>query len=159
MNTLVLVIATALVLVVVTLLIGFLKAYRSQQEKTEQILIQKNEAETRTLLAQQSAERWQQKAEEESSKSQQLTQQLQEELTQIAALKTEKNFLPSAKPDGNRYFPLTRLSCTAAPLKEHHNIGGNYSNNIVSIGYFILKRRFFTPEPSGHLMKQCSAKS
>jgi hypothetical protein len=41
MNTLVLVIATALVLVVVTLLIGFLKAYRSQQEKTEQILIQK----------------------------------------------------------------------------------------------------------------------
>lgn len=93
MNTLVLVIATALVLVVVTLLIGFLKAYRSQQEKTEQILIQKNEAETRTLLAQQSAERWQQKAEEESSKSQQLTQQLQEELTQIAALKTEKNFL------------------------------------------------------------------
>ena len=93
MNTLVLVIATALVLVVVTLLIGFLRAYRSQQEKTEQILIQKNEAETRTLLAQQSAERWQQKAEEESCKSQQLTQQLQEDLTQIAALKTEKNFL------------------------------------------------------------------
>lgn len=93
MNTLVLVIATALVLVVVTLLIGFLRAYRSQQEKTEQMLMQKNEAETRTLLAQQSAERWQQKAEEESSKSQQLTQQLQETLTQISALKTEKNFL------------------------------------------------------------------
>ncbi|MBO7259405.1 MAG: DNA recombination protein RmuC [Paludibacteraceae bacterium] len=93
MNTLALVILTALVLVVLTLLIGFLRAYHAQQEKTEQILIQKNEAETRALLAQQTTERWQLKAEEESTKSQQLTQQLQETLTQISALKTEKNFL------------------------------------------------------------------
>ena len=93
MNTLALVILTALVLVVLTLLIGFLRAYHAQQEKTEQMLMQKNEAETRALLAQQTTERWQLKAEEESTKGQQLTQQLQETLTQISALKTEKNFL------------------------------------------------------------------
>ncbi len=87
------VILAFIVLFLLVMLVWLLKAHHSEREQTRVVLSQKNEAETRMLLSEQVAESWQQRAAEESSKNQQLTQQLQELLAQISALKAEKNFL------------------------------------------------------------------
>lgn len=87
------VILAFIVLFLLAMLVWLLKAHHAEREQTRVVLSQKNEAETRMLLSEQVAEGWQQRAAEESSKNQQLTQQLQELLAQISALKAEKNFL------------------------------------------------------------------
>lgn len=87
------VILAFIVLFLLAMLVWLLKAHHAEREQTRVVLSQKNEAETRMLLSEQVAEGWQQRAEEESSKNQQLTQQLQELLAQVSALKAEKNFL------------------------------------------------------------------
>lgn len=87
------VILAFIVLFLLAMLVWLLKAHHAEREQTRVVLSKKNEAETRMLLSEQVAEGWQQRAEEESSKNQQLTQQLQELLAQISTLKAEKNFL------------------------------------------------------------------
>ena len=87
------VILAFIVLFLLAMLVWLLKVHHAEREQTRVVLSQKNEAETRMLLSEQVAESWQQRAEEESSKNQQLTQQLQELLAQISTLKAEKNFL------------------------------------------------------------------
>lgn len=87
------VILAFIVLFLLAMLVWLLKAHHAEREQTRVVLSQKNEAETRMLLSEQVAEGWQQRAAEESSKNQQLTQQLQELLAQISTLKAEKNFL------------------------------------------------------------------
>lgn len=87
------VILAFIVLFLLAMLVWLLKVHHAEREQTRVVLSQKNEAETRMLLSEQVAESWQQRAEGESSKNQQLTQQLQELLAQISALKAEKNFL------------------------------------------------------------------
>lgn len=87
------VILAFIVLFLLAMLVWLLKVHHAEREQTRVVLSQKNEAETRMLLSEQVAEGWQQRAAEESSKNQQLTQQLQELLAQISALKAEKNFL------------------------------------------------------------------
>lgn len=87
------VILAFIVLFLLAMLVWLLKAHHAEREQTRVVLSQKNEAETRMLLSEQVAEGWQQRAAEESSKNQQLTQQLQELLAQVSALKAEKNFL------------------------------------------------------------------
>lgn len=88
-------------IIILTLLLGgalfaFLmvcRAYQTLQKKNELITQQKNEAETKRLLAQQNADKQQLLLDEEGKKNALLIQQLQDALTQIATMKTEKTFL------------------------------------------------------------------
>lgn len=93
MNLLPIIILATLLLILLVAFVGLLRAYRTQQNQAEQFLLQKNEAETKSLLAAQTSDRLQQELANETNKSLLLTQQHQDLLTRIATLQTEKTFL------------------------------------------------------------------
>lgn len=93
MNALPIVVLALFSLLTLGAFFGLLKLYRHLQAKNEELLVQKNEAETQKLLATQSAEKSQELILEEAEKNASLVLQLQDSLSQIAALKAEKTFL------------------------------------------------------------------